>query len=206
MKRIAFLILIYLGLNTLCGFAQIPSEFNYQAVIRDDSENLIVNKDVSLKISILDETETGLVLYSETHVITSNFYGMININIGGGTPVLNSFSDIAWGSGAKFLKVELDITGGSDYSEVGISALSSVPFANHANTASGLGTDKVYSTESDTLFVVKDHDGNVVFVVFPDGVQVIANESAKGKVGGFAVSGRNPNGLEPLTALREARV
>ncbi len=61
-----------------------------------------------------------------------------------------------------------------------------------AITADALGSDGVYSTKTDTLFVVKDHDGNVVFAVFPDGAQIIVNETAKGKVGGFAVSGRSP--------------
>ena len=47
-------------------------------------------------------------------------------------------------------------------------------------------------TESDTLFAVKDKNGNIVFAVFPDGAKVYVNEGAKGTVGGFAVSGRNP--------------
>ena len=47
-------------------------------------------------------------------------------------------------------------------------------------------------TESDTLFAVKDKNGNIVFAVFPDGAKVYVNAGAKGTVGGFAVSGRNP--------------
>ncbi|MFC2151453.1 tail fiber domain-containing protein [Bacteroidota bacterium] len=48
-------------------------------------------------------------------------------------------------------------------------------------------------TADDTLFVVKDKNGNAVFAVFPDGVKVIVEENSKGKVGGFAISGRSPN-------------
>ncbi|PLX16668.1 MAG: hypothetical protein C0597_07765, partial [Marinilabiliales bacterium] len=48
-------------------------------------------------------------------------------------------------------------------------------------------------TENDTLFAVKDKDGNIVFAVFPDGAKVYVNSSVKGKVGGFAVSGRSPS-------------
>jgi len=47
-------------------------------------------------------------------------------------------------------------------------------------------------TSSDTLFAVKDKDGNIVFAVFPDGAKVYINEFSKGSVGGFAVSGRSP--------------
>ena len=44
-------------------------------------------------------------------------------------------------------------------------------------------------SESDTLFSVKDRDGDVVFAVFPDGARVYVNDTAsKAKVGGFAVA------------------
>jgi hypothetical protein len=61
----------------------------------------------------------------------------------------------------------------------------------HAGSATNLGSENVY-TGTDTLFVVKDVEGNPVFVVFPEGVKVIVDEVAKGRVGGFAVSGRSP--------------
>lgn len=47
-------------------------------------------------------------------------------------------------------------------------------------------------TSSDTLFAVKDQNGNIVFAVFPDGAKVYVNNGVKGSVGGFAVTGRNP--------------
>jgi hypothetical protein len=191
MKRIAFLLLIFLGLEVLVGFAQIPNEFNYQAVIRDASEELVKNQNVSIKISILDESET--ILYSETHAVTSNAYGMINVKVGSGVPVTNTFESIDWAGSSNLIKVEADINGGTAYVEIGTSELVSVPYALHSISATSLGDKGVYSTDTDTLFVVKDHSGNVVFAVFPDGAEIIVDEFAKGKIGGFAVSGRNPN-------------
>ena len=44
--------------------------------------------------------------------------------------------------------------------------------------------------ENDTLFVVKDNAGYPVFAVFPDGAKVFVDQTTKGKIGGFAVSGR----------------
>ncbi len=41
------------------------------------------------------------------------------------------------------------------------------------------------------LFEVKDKDGNSVFAVFHDGAVVYVDESTKGNIGGFAVSGRS---------------
>ncbi len=43
---------------------------------------------------------------------------------------------------------------------------------------------------NDTLFVVKDNAGYPVFAVFPDGAKVFVDQTTKGKIGGFAVSGR----------------
>ena len=131
--------------------------------------------------------------------------------IGDGSVETGNFDEINWGENSKYLEIEVDE--GNGYVNVGTVQLLSVPYsiyshisdssgiaemsynsnyANEAYTANVLGSSSVYSTTSDTLFVVKDHDGNVVFAVFPDGAEIIVNETAKGKVGGFAVSGRSP--------------
>lgn len=46
-------------------------------------------------------------------------------------------------------------------------------------------------TVNDTLFVVRNKDGEPVFAVFPEGVQVWMEDGAKGNAGGFAISGRS---------------
>ena len=201
--------LIYLSLVlVLCSqgiLAQAPEKFNYQAVIRNSSGELVTDQDVGIKVSILDETSSGSVLYSEEHAVSTNAYGQVALEIGNGTLDSGDFSTIDWGVNDKFLKLEVDIEGGTSYIPIGTSQMLSVPYALYANvatTAELLGTEGVYSTSSDTLFVVKDHSGNVVFAVFPDGAQVIVNESTKGKVGGFAVSGRSPSKADDIDILK----
>ncbi|MBI9055424.1 MAG: tail fiber domain-containing protein [Bacteroidales bacterium] len=198
-KRINLLMIIFMIIGS-CLWAQIPDKFNYQAVIRDNSNDLVIDQDISLRVSIQDESET--ILYSETHTAHSNGYGVISFFIGDGVPVTNTFESIDWTVSSKFIKVEADIDGGTSYVDLGTSELVSVPYALHSLSASSLGDKGVYSTDTDTLFVVKDHDGNVVFVVFPDGAQIIVDETVKGKVGGFAVSGRNPNKAESLDIFK----
>lgn len=46
---------------------------------------------------------------------------------------------------------------------------------------------------SGALFQVINSNNDTVFAVYPDGVKVFVNPDAKGKVGGFAISGRSPN-------------
>lgn len=45
--------------------------------------------------------------------------------------------------------------------------------------------------DNDPLFEVKNKEGDPVFTVYPNGVHVFVDESAKGSIGGFAVSGRS---------------
>ncbi len=205
MKKIAFLFGFILSLLPVILLSQTPENFNYQAVIRNSSGELVTDQDVGIKVSILDETSTGTILYSEEHAVSTNAYGQVAIEIGGGTLDSGDFSSIDWGINDKFLKLEVDIDGGTNYVPIGTSQMLSVPYALYANvatTAELLGTEGVYSTSSDTLFVVKDHSGNVVFVIFPDGAQVIVNQEAKGKVGGFAVSGRSPSKADDIDILK----
>jgi hypothetical protein len=76
MKRIT-IALIALIINVF-AFGQVPNAFQYQSIIRDASNNVISNQNVNLKILILDNSPTGSVLYTETHSVITNEFGLIN--------------------------------------------------------------------------------------------------------------------------------
>ncbi len=122
-------------LLTFTLFAQAPQKFNYQAVIRDNAGNIVPVQTVGIKISILQGTVDGTLVYSETHSSTTNTFGLVALEIGGGTIVSGDISSIDWGSSIYFIKIELDPSGGTTYSEIGTSQLLSVPYALHAKTA-----------------------------------------------------------------------
>ncbi len=186
-------------------FAQSPNYFNYQAVIRNNTGELITNQDVSFRISIISGSTIGTEVYRESHDVTSNDYGLCNLQIGAGQNQLTDFSSIDWGIEKYYLKIELDETGGTTYTEMGVVQLLSVPYSLYSNKsenavkadtatfAKNLDEEVLYFSDSDTLFAVKDRQGNIVFAVFPDGAEIYVNETVKGKVGGFAVSGRSPS-------------
>ncbi|MBU8893881.1 MAG: tail fiber domain-containing protein [Bacteroidales bacterium] len=181
------------------SYAQAPEKFNYQAVLRNSSGELISDQSVDVEISIRDIQSDGTILYTETHTKTINSFGLVNLVIGSETPDLGVFSEIIWAVNDKFIQVKVDA--GSGLTDMGTFQLLSVPFAMHAASASNLGSENVY-TGTDTLFVVKDTEGNPVFVVFPDGAKVIVEEATKGTVGGFAVSGRSPTKAEETEIFR----
>jgi hypothetical protein len=87
-KFILIIGLIYLMQNL---FAQVPNGFSYQAAVRNNSGNLVTNQIVKFQLSILSNSETGTVVYSETHSVTTNAFGMANLKAGMGTPVSGNF-------------------------------------------------------------------------------------------------------------------
>jgi len=117
--------------NTRQASAQTPQKMSYQAFIRNSSNALVTNKQVGLKISILQGSVTGTVVYTETQNPTTNDFGLVNIEIGASA----GFNSIAWANNTYFIKTETDPTGGTNYSVSGISQLLSVPYAFQAKTS-----------------------------------------------------------------------
>jgi hypothetical protein len=112
------------------AFSQAPQSFKYQAVARDPSGALLSNKAITVRASIRDTAINGIIVYQENHSVTTNQFGLININIGAGTVTAGSFTTIKWGNGDKFIEIEIDF--GSGFITMGISQLLSVPYALYA--------------------------------------------------------------------------
>ncbi len=105
-----------------------PEKMSYQAVIRNSSEQLVVNKKVGMRISILQNSETATAVYTETQTLTTNANGLVTLEIGAGKSG-NDFSAIDWSKGPFFIKTETDLNGGTNYTISGVSQLLSVPYA-----------------------------------------------------------------------------
>jgi uncharacterized protein (TIGR02145 family) len=79
---------------------------------------------------------TGSTLYTETQAASTDASGQFSIFLGGGTATAGTFANIPWANGNdKFLKVEMDAQGGSNYQAMGTTQLVSVPYAMAAGTA-----------------------------------------------------------------------
>lgn len=129
MKKLLFFCLF---LTSVLCFGQVPQGVSYQAIALDGSGNPIVSLPVGIRLSILDSSASGTVLYTETHTPTTNAQGLYNLVIGQGTPITGTFSAIRWETNSKFLQVEMDATGGTNYTLVGSTQLLSVPYALYA--------------------------------------------------------------------------
>ncbi len=115
--------------------AQAPQKFNYQGIARSTAGTPMATTLIGLRLSIHDGSSSGAIVYQETFSVTTNSFGLYNVAVGGGTVVSGSFTTIAWGTGGKYLEVEIDPAGGTSYSSVGASQLLSVPYALYAAAA-----------------------------------------------------------------------
>jgi len=116
-------------------WAQPPEAFNYQAAIRSDNGQAIVDQPVNLQISILQGDKNFTTVYTEIHEAHTNAYGLVNLFIGRGDNTTGDFATIDWGSHPHYLQLAIDTNGGFDFIEMGASELLSVPYALYAGFA-----------------------------------------------------------------------
>ncbi len=113
MKKI--FLLLTLTLVTQITFAQAPQKMSYQSVVRNATNQIVANQNIGVKISIIEGSLAGTTVYAERHTTTTNANGLFTLEAGGGTPTTGTFSTINWGNGSHYIKSEIDLTGGTNY-------------------------------------------------------------------------------------------
>lgn len=206
-------LLMFFGLN-LSLSAQVPQGFNYMAIARDGSGNILPDHDILVRIAILRTITPLAVEWEEEHSVRTNSTGLFTLMVGDpeAVPVAGgsaaSFSEINWINQPLYLRTSIKIS--SVWTVMGDAQLLSVPYAMVAQSAySGIGNpftmngDTVVITnsvdvinadpvsEDDALFEVKRSDGQTMFAVYNQGVRIYVPliDGIKGVKGGFAVGG-----------------
>ncbi len=132
---------ILLSLITFCFFALtlkaqgIPTKhLNYQAVIRNNSGDVIVNQFVSLRFGIFQDTLPLAILpvFQEVHVTKTNAFGQVNLVIGKGASTYGIYDTLSWKNKYRYLKIELDADGGTVFKKMGYAQFQTVPYAQVA--------------------------------------------------------------------------
>jgi len=140
-KILTTLGLMVLGISL---YAQVPQRFSYQAIIRDNQNQLVANQEIAMRISII--TLFGIPVYSERHTVTTNANGLATLQIGGGAGISGNFSDINWKDITYRLKTETDPKGGFAYTITGFTDLLAVPYAleaEHATVADSIAPGRL---------------------------------------------------------------
>jgi len=137
MKKIILLTLILIAGSNLLQ-AQSSIGFNYNTTIRNNAAQLLVNEPVQFRFSIKKGSATASPIYTETHPISTDNQGQVNLVIGKGSFPTADFSQIDWARGSYFLSIELDR--GSGFVSLGTNPLLSVPFAAYAFNSTSTAT------------------------------------------------------------------
>jgi hypothetical protein len=113
------------------AYAQIPQQLNYQGIARNASGEPISTHIITVRLSIIDSAANGIVTYQETKTVSTNYVGLFTIVIGapGGINVIGTIASVNWNTGKKYIKLEIDPNGASNFTLVGMNQLQSVPFA-----------------------------------------------------------------------------
>ncbi len=180
------LLLIFLGviISNLC-YSQPPALIPYQAIARDAAGNAVLNQNIGLRFSIHDQTITGSVIWQEAQTVLSSPLGVVVTSFGS----VSDLSTVNWAQGDKFLQVEMDIAGGTNYSDMGTQQMISVPYALYAGTSGQLTSTGASSVNVGSTSLLGDtlYTQNGGFVIIP-GLSAANN-------GGLAASCGAPNVL-----------
>ncbi len=127
------------------GISQsVPQGINYQAIALDINGNPINNSPINIRIGIYSGSAAGTLEWQETHSVITNQFGLFILIIGQGVTTgagsQANFNLINWGSTSKYLKVEMDPTGGSSFVTMDNSQLLSVPYSLYSLKAANIIT------------------------------------------------------------------
>ncbi len=129
------------------AIAQVPQTMNFQAVIRKAGNLLVTNETVEVSMSVLNSSRQAV--YIETHSVTTNFDGMVTLEIGAGTPVIGTFAGIDWAADKYYMETKIQLSDGSE-GLTDITPLLSVPYALYAAKAAEADIDlSEYAKKSD---------------------------------------------------------
>ena len=140
-------LLLLLTILSTSAISQTPQQFSYQAVVRDNNNQLVANRS-GMRISILKDSVNGQSSWTETHTHKTNTVGIVHLNIGSGTVVSGTFASVPWSNGKLYVKTEMDLQGGTNYTTSGTTQLLSVPYALYAS-------DLPVSKSGDTVTIGK---------------------------------------------------
>ena len=145
------------------GPAQTPELFNYQAIARYSDGTPIQNRTIGIRISILEGSAVGMLIYREVHEVTTNEFGLVTLAIGNGSSD-QDFTKIGWHSGGnKWIQVELDIENYGEFILMGTTPLLSVPYALFAKQSESAPSVLLSLTDTERKALPDPADGLIIY-------------------------------------------
>jgi hypothetical protein len=171
MKRIISLAIICLAFVQLIA-QNLPQGIAYQAVAVKDGPYSIAgqnpqaiywsNKDINVRFTIFETYPGGSTQYSESHSTKTDDYGVFNLIIGQGSPILGDFAKIPWDLGTAHLQVEIDFDNNGTYKLTSLERFWSVPYAFVTRKSNSTSTDSALNALNGKFNYLKNRDKDTV--------------------------------------------
>ena len=170
MKKIILLLTLSFSLLNFVNAQTPPNAFNYSAVARDAAGQPIANTTIGIQITILKTSPTGASQYSENHFVNTDAFGLFNLVIGAGAVQSGSMATIDWSNDNYYLKVGMDVAGGTNFLTMGTTQLLSVPYALYAKSAGNVtgGGTGGGNGGGFTHYIGEEYGGGVIFHLWRD--------------------------------------
>lgn len=153
--------LVFLFTSFSFGQSTFPQGFNYQAIARNATGAAITNTNLKVKIGLLSDTITNILVWEEEHSVTTNGYGLFSLVVGGpkGTRTGGSaatFRSIDWAASQMFIFVQIKNPATATlYTPMGKAKLWSVPYALLADKAQK-DISSQFLSNGDTVYLTRN--------------------------------------------------
>ena len=159
-------------------FAQIGDKMNFQMIVRDSGGQLIESSPIGLRFKIVQDTNTGTLVFEETHTTTTNNIGLVTVKIGTGSAVVGTISAIDWTTGLYFISTEVDPLGGTSYTLQQTTELNSVPFASSASRAITAATLDYNSLTNTPITITAAQSAEIDFIAVTNAIDLNTTKTA----------------------------
>lgn len=153
--------IIFFAAILLLAVGATAQKLSYQAVVRNDANELVTGTTVQVTVSILNAT--GDVQYAENHAnVQTNLNGLLSLMIGDGTPTgTTTMADVVWTGSS----VRTVITLPSGASVTSVTPVNAVPYALYADNVNPANIsqipENVSAFENDAMYVTNSQCENV---------------------------------------------
>jgi hypothetical protein len=154
----SILTILFLFIICLPAISQEPGSISYQAIVRNSKGEVVPGKAITVQLSILKGNISGEVIFMEIQKTITSQLGMITLAIGNGTDQTGDFNTIEWSADDYYLKVGIDTTGRSAFTETGITQIVVVsidPIQTEEKEISSL-------IEDDELLIIRKYVGRYI--------------------------------------------
>lgn len=135
----------------MSGFARIPQKTKYLLVVRNGSDQLVVNQPVGIRLTVLRGGVKGEALYVETQTPVTDLSGTVLLEVGAGSFISGDLDAVSNVIGPCFLKTEIDPVGGTNFAIVRMSQFYKKPLVSFEG--------QYGSTQVDTINLADNRTG-----------------------------------------------